>query len=68
MLMDTNGERKIHKTVLIFFTENIESAGVCLFQHFKPKAKGNYLCLAPEERTLTFWLSSKYQKHHHFKV
>ena len=39
MLMDTNGERKTNETVLIFFTENIESAGVCLFQHFKPKDK-----------------------------
>ena len=39
MLMDTNGERKTNDTVLIFFPENIESAGVCLFQHFKPKAE-----------------------------
>ena len=39
MLMDTNGERKTNETVLIFFTENIESAGGCLFQHFKPKDK-----------------------------
>ena len=28
----------------IFFTENIESAGVCLFQHFKPKAKKRNIC------------------------
>ena len=39
MLMNTNGERKTNETVLIFFTENIELAGVCLFQDFKPKAK-----------------------------
>ena len=44
MLMDTNGERKTNETVLIFFTENIESAGVCLFQHFKPKAKKRNIC------------------------
>ena len=47
MLMDTNGERKTNETVLICFTENIESAGVCLFQHFKPKAKSEMLVPCP---------------------
>ena len=48
MLMDTNGERKTNETVLIFFTENIESAGVCLFQHFKPKAKSGIFVPCPQ--------------------
>ena len=47
MLMDTNGEWKTNETVLIFFTENIESAGVCLFQHFKAKAKSEMFVPCP---------------------
>ena len=47
MLMDTNGERKTNETVLIFFIENIESAGVCLFQHFKAKAKSEMFVPCP---------------------
>ena len=30
-----------------FCTENIESAGVCLFQHFKPKAKSEIFVPCP---------------------
>ena len=36
MLMDTNGERKTNET-----------AGVCLFQHFKPKAKSEIFVPCP---------------------
>ena len=52
-----------------FFAMKTSNQLECVyFNILNQRLKAKYLCLAPEERTLTFWLSSKYQKHHHFKV
>ena len=66
MLMDTNGERKTNETVLIFFTENIESAGCVYFNILNQRLKREIF--VPCSRGKNPDLPSKYQKHHHFKV